>query len=195
MTPTDVSTNPAVLEKLIADIEAVLARGGTEKVITAEVAKALDVALAGDLALTEPVTRASEERYVMYPLYVAPDDSFCIASAVWNVGQTTPIHGHEVWGVVGIYAGAERELRFAFPDPEAPGPVELLEEEVFTPGQVTVCCTTDQDIHKVSAATDEPCIGIHIYGGNIGEIRRKTYAPATGEVGYFTSSWSEPVDA
>lgn len=99
---------------------------------------------------------------------MALGESFYIASAVWNVGQSTPIHGHGVWGVVGIYSGAERELRFGFPDPEAPGPVELLDEEVFTPGQVTVCCTTDQDIHKVSAATDEPCIGIHIYGGNIG---------------------------
>lgn len=42
-------------------------RGGTEEVITAEVAKALDVALASRLALTDPMTRASEERYVMYP--------------------------------------------------------------------------------------------------------------------------------
>lgn len=195
MTYTDVSNNPGVLEKLIADIEAVLALGGTEEVITAEVATALHVALADGLALTEPATRASEERYVMYPLYVAPDESFCIASAVWNVGQSTPIHGHGVWGVVGIYSGAERELRFAFPDPKTPGPVQLLDEEVFTPGEVTVCCTTDKDIHKVSAATDEPCIGIHIYGGNIGEIRRRKYEPDTGEIGYFTSFWSEPVDA
>lgn len=195
MTTTDMTTNPAVLEKLIADIEAVVATGGTEEQITAEVAKVLDVALTAGLALTEAVTRPNAKRYVMYPLYIAPDESFCIASAVWNVGQTTPIHGHEVWGVVGIYSGSERELRFAFPDPNITAPVELLDDEVWGPGQVTVCCTTDQDIHKVSAATDEPCIGIHVYGGNIGEIKRKTYDPETGEIGYFTSFWAEPVDA
>src|SRR5690625_4804994 len=170
-----VTNRPQVLQKLIDDVASHVEAGGTEEEITAKVAESLTSALADDLALTSVVTAPDAQKYVMYPLYVAPDNSFCIASAVWNVGQTTPIHGHEVWGVVGIYSGAERELQYALPEPDVSAPVELLDENVFTPGQVTVCCTSDQVIHKVSAATDEPCIGIHIYGGNIGEIERKTY--------------------
>ena len=48
MTYTDVSSNPAALAKLIADIEAVVAHGGTEEVITAEVAEAFHAALTID---------------------------------------------------------------------------------------------------------------------------------------------------
>ena len=41
--------------------------------------------------------------------------AFSIASAVWNVGQGTPVHGHETWGVVGIYCGVEVETRYEKP--------------------------------------------------------------------------------
>ena len=51
----------------------------------------------------------------------------------------------------------------------------------WTPGQVTVCCTTDDDVHAVAAVGSEPTVGIHVYGGNIGTISRRSYDPATGE--------------
>ena len=44
-----------------------------------------------------------------------------------------------------------------------------------------MCCTTDDDVHSVVAVGDEPTIGIHVYGGNIGTIERRAYDPATGE--------------
>jgi 3-mercaptopropionate dioxygenase len=53
--------------------------------------------------------------HVTYPLYVAPDDSWSMASVVWDVGQRTPVHSHETWGVVGIYSGIEHEVRYLKP--------------------------------------------------------------------------------
>lgn len=38
----------------------------------------------------------------------------------------------------------------------------------------------------------EPTVGIHVYGGNIGTIRRQSYDPATGEVTSFVSGWDIP---
>jgi predicted metal-dependent enzyme (double-stranded beta helix superfamily) len=65
-------------------------------------------------------------------------------------------------------------------------------EELWEPGQVTVCCTTDDDVHAVAAVGNEPTVGIHVYGGNIGTIRRRSYDPATGEARWFVSGWDSP---
>lgn len=179
------------LSSLISDVEDIVAAGGGEQVITTKVAARLERALEEDLGLAEEVMAAHPERYVMYPLYVATDGSFSIASAVWNVGQATPIHDHQTWGVVGIYSGVEGEERFE-PPVQGAGPA-LLGTESWKPGQVTICCTTDQDLHRVTCASDVPCVGIHIYGADIGTLRRKSYDPSTGEVKWFVSEWATPV--
>jgi predicted metal-dependent enzyme (double-stranded beta helix superfamily) len=132
-------------------------------------------------------------RHVTYPLYIAPDDSWSMASVVWDVGQRTNVHSHETWGVVGICAGAELEIRYLKPTAStANAPLTPAGETRWEPGQVTVCCTTDDDVHAVEAVGGEPTVGIHVYGGNIGTIRRQVYDPATGEVSWFVSGWDTP---
>lgn len=106
-----------------------------------------------------------------------------------------PVHSHETWGVVGIYAGIEKETRYLKPVESTQGtPLTPAGESRWTPGQVTVCCTTDDDVHSVTALGDEPTIGIHVYGGNISTIRRCAYDPATGESQWFTSDWDSPAN-
>ena len=57
---------------------------------------------------------------------------------------------------------------------------------------MTTCCTTDDDVHAVAAVGDEPTVGIHVYGGNIATISRRSYDPATGQSQCFTSGWDSP---
>ena len=181
-------TDDNSLQRLVAGVAAAVAAGGGERAVTAAVAELLEAALAAGLDLPPAVTAPDPSRYVMYPLHVADDGSFSVAAAVWDVGQQTPVHDHGVWGVVGIHSGVERELRYARTDA---GPLHLLDEADWPPGEVTICCTTDQDLHKVSCASDVPCVGIHVYGGDIGTIRRRSYDPDSGEVGYFVSAWAQ----
>src|ERR687891_198144 len=105
------------LDTFIEDVASLVSSIDDEYEITKQVAARLSALLAGDYRLPPEVTRPSNERHVTYPLYIAPDDSWSLASVVWNVGQRTPVHGHETWGVVGIYAGAEREIRYLKPAP------------------------------------------------------------------------------
>ena len=164
-----------------------------EHEITKRVAERLSALLASDYRLPPELTRPSTEHHVNYPLYIAPDDSWSIAAVVWNVGQRTPVHGHESWGVVGIYAGAERECRYVKPAAGDEGvPLTPAGEHVWHRGEVTVCCTTDDDVHAVAAVGDEPTVGIHVYGSNIGTINRRSYDPATGAVHWFVSGWNDP---
>jgi 3-mercaptopropionate dioxygenase len=41
----------------------------------------------------------------------------------------------------------------------------------------------------MAAVGNEPTIGIHVYGGNIGTIRRRKYDSSTGEACWFVSGW------
>lgn len=175
----------------VADL---VARGYDEQTLTAHIRDELEAALAAGLELPEDVTRPDPVRYVMYPLHVAADGSFSIASAVWDVGQGTPVHGHETWGVVGIHSGVEVETRYEKPaQPDVPLAREGTDE--WTAGQVTVCCTTDDDVHQVRCGGDRPVVGIHVYGADIGTLPRRSYDPDTGAVHWFTSRWAEPASA
>ena len=185
------------LQTFIDEVELVVGATDDEHEITKRLAERLHALLASDYRLPPEVTRPSNEHHVNYPLYIAPDESWSLAAVVWNMGQRTPVHGHETWGVVGIYAGAEREFRYAKPTAADSGrPLTPAGEQVWEQGQVTVCCTTDDDVHSVMAVGDVPTVGIHLYGANIGTIERRLYDPATGAVEWFVSGWDTPtVDA
>jgi 3-mercaptopropionate dioxygenase len=185
MTITDLPQLASFADR-VADL---VERGLDEHDLTAAIRDELAVALAAGLELPEGVTRPDPERYVVYPLHVDPAGRFSIASAVWDVGQSTPVHGHETWGVVGIFSGVEVETRYVKPTvPDVPL-VEAGTEE-WSAGQVTVCCTSDDDVHRVRCGGDRPVIGIHVYGADVGTLPRRSYDPATGAVHWFVSPWA-----
>jgi len=181
-----------VLQTFIDDVERVVGSSDDQYEITERVAPLLSALLDSGYRLPPEFVRPSPERHLNYPLYIASDDSWCLVSVVWNMGQRTPVHGHETWGVAGIYSGAEREIRYLKPAAAAVGALTPAGEQVWERGQVTVCCTTDDDVHSVIAEGDEPTIGIHVYGGNIGTLNRPSYDPVTGAVRWFVSGWDDP---
>jgi predicted metal-dependent enzyme (double-stranded beta helix superfamily) len=59
------------------------------------------------------------------------------------------------------------------------------------PGDVEVLRPSLGDIHQVSnALVDTGSISIHVYGGNIGAVRRFTFDPATGQSSLFVSGYT-----
>jgi 3-mercaptopropionate dioxygenase len=182
----------SALQTFIDDVQLVVDSTDDQHEITKRVAERLSALLDSDYRLPTELTRPSADHHVNYPLHIAPGESWCLAAVVWNVGQRTPVHGHDTWGVVGIYSGAEREFRYVKPTAADAGPLTPAGEQVWERGQVTVCCTTDDDVHAVAAVGDVPTVGIHVYGANIGTIERSKYDPATGEVERFVSGWDAP---
>src|SRR5690606_19230121 len=47
------------------------------------------------------------DRYQQYLLYGDPLERFSVVSFVWGPGQSTPVHDHTVWGVIGVLRGSE----------------------------------------------------------------------------------------
>jgi len=136
-------------------------------------------AMLGDLVrhddwLPEDCARPRPERYSQYLLHADARQRFSVVSFVWGPGQATPVHDHRTWGLIGMLRGAENAQGFArSPDgrllPE--GAAVRLE-----PGQVEAVSPRVGDIHQVSNAyADRTSISIHVYGGNIGAVRRAVY--------------------
>ncbi|MBN9068367.1 MAG: cysteine dioxygenase, partial [Rhizobiales bacterium] len=46
-------------------------------------------------------------QYRQYLLHCDPLGRFSVVSFVWGPGQSTPIHDHTTWGIVGVLRGAE----------------------------------------------------------------------------------------
>ena len=48
------------------------------------------------------------DTYRQYLLHCDPQQRFSVVSFVWGPGQTTPVHDHTVWGLVGMLRRARR---------------------------------------------------------------------------------------
>lgn len=117
-----------------------------------------------DCALPDP------QGYRQYLLHCDPLERFSVVSFVWGPGQFTPVHDHTVWGLIGILRGAERCTEYA-PDGgriQASGTAHTMRR-----GMIEAVSPTLGDWHLVAnALPDQPSVSIHVYGANIGAIRR-----------------------
>jgi len=142
--------------------------------------------------LTEELTQSHPEYYQQHLIYGDPLDRFSLVSFVWGPGQKTPVHNHTVWGVIGMLSGSEVEQSFRMTEDG----VLVKEGDLvrLDPGDVACVSPRIGDIHEVSNAYDDrKSISIHLYGGNIGRIRRSVYDLNSGEEKEFISGYSNRV--
>lgn len=126
--------------------------------------------------------------YRQYLLHADPLGRFSVVSFVWGPGQKTPVHDHRTWGLVGILRGAELSAPYAR---AADGTFLAGEPERLEPGRVVAVSPTLGDVHAIANAYDDRVsISIHVYGANIGAVRRAVFDPATGEEKLFVSGYA-----
>ena len=128
------------------------------------------------------------DTYRQYLLHCDPKQRFSVVSFVWGPGQTTPVHDHMVWGLIGMLRGAEIGQRFSA---DGDGPMVAGPQETLEQSEIEVVSPTLGDVHKVSNAhADRTSISIHVYGANIGAVSRHVFDPATGAPKEFISGYS-----
>ena len=180
------------LRRFIADMTSLTGGAWQDKdeAATVEVgARLLGELVAQDDWLPESVARVPQHGYAQNLLWCDPFERFCVVSFVWGPGAATPVHDHEMWGLVGMLRGSETSLAFDR-DPETGGLKPGLLTEL-KPGMVEVLKPSHGDIHQVTnALTDRGSISIHVYGGNIGAVRRHTFDVKTGEAKLFISGYT-----
>ncbi|MEI9992505.1 MAG: hypothetical protein WDM86_21045 [Rhizomicrobium sp.] len=143
--------------------------------------------VAKDDWLPDAFAQPDPERYRQYLLHCDSEERFSLVSFVWGPGQATPIHNHTVWGLVGVLRGAELAQRYMR---DRAGLHSEGDEAVLKPGAIDSVSPQTGDIHRVrNAYDDRVSISIHVYGANIGAVRRATFQ-ADGAEKPFISGYS-----
>lgn len=147
--------------------------------------------IAQDDWLPDAFAQPNPQRYTQYLLHCDPLERFSVVSFVWGPGQQTPIHDHMVWGLIGMLRGAEAETHFTR---GATGALVAGATATLRPGMVGMVSPAIGDIHVVAnAVPDAPSISIHVYGANIGMVRRHVFDPASGAAKQFVSGYSADI--
>src|SRR5262245_16904299 len=126
------------------------------------VAEQLRAHLPGPDVLTPAQRLGDPDRPAGHLLHAEPDGTFSILGLVWRPGQSTRIHDHITWCVVGVLAGTEYEELFD----AALNPVGERDNH---PGEVSGFAPPG-DIHRIRNHTSETAISLHIYGTDITRI-------------------------
>ncbi len=167
-------------------------QGNAEDAVLEPARDLLGGLVAQDDWLPEPFAACDPVRYRQYLLYGDPLDRFTLVSFVWGPGQRTPVHDHLMWGLVGMLRGVEQAVPYAC-RPDSPALV-TGEPSWLRPGMVQAVSPHLGDIHTVAnGLPDRPSISVHLYGGNIGTVRRHGFDPATGAATEFVSGYSAAV--
>ena len=148
----------------------------------------LSALVADDRWLPEAYAQPHPTYYQQYLLHADSTERFSVVSFVWGPGQATPVHDHTVWGLVGMLRGAEYSQPWRL---QADGQSLPDGDGVrLDPGQVEAVSPRIGDMHRVhNVFDDRVSISIHVYGANIGAVRRHTY-PAEGGRKPFVSGYS-----
>lgn len=178
----------APLRDFIAATTAVLRRAPGEEEALAEVGALLGRLVAGDGWLPEDMAAPHPQFYRQYLLHADPQGLFSVVSFVWGPGQATPVHDHTVWGLIGMLRGRELSQAYA---PDAQGRMQPQgEPATLHPGQVEAVSPRLGDVHRVANAFDDRVsISIHVYGANIGTVKRHVFAE-DGSVKDFVSGYA-----
>lgn len=176
------------LRTFVSAFSALLEQTGDEAQILEKGGALLADLVAEDSWLPELLAQPDPDRYQQFLLHADSGGRFSIVSFVWGPGQSTPIHDHTVWGLIGMLRGAEYSQGFRreedgelVPDGEA---------ILLKPGQVEAVSPAIGDIHRVyNAYPDQVSVSIHVYGANIGAVRRSVYRE-DGTIAEFISGYS-----
>lgn len=176
------------LRTFVAEVARVVEAKLGESATLAQLAPKLKELVVADDWLPDAYAAADGKAYRQYLLYADPLDRFSIVSFVWGPGQGTPIHDHRVWGLVGVLRGEELSVSYARqPD----GSLRPRATERLAKGTVAAVSPDIGDIHAISnGLPDKSSISIHVYGGNIGRIRRSAFDATTGAEHEFVSGYS-----
>jgi len=179
----------APLREFVIGMTNLVSHESAEQNLISKGSELLKTLIQSDAWLPEFCTVPHPEFYQQFLLHADPLGRFSIVSFVWGPGQKTPIHDHCIWGLIGMLRGMEKGQHYK----QLPSGKLIMDgpETVLLQGDIEVVGPTIGDIHVVSnAIPDKTSISVHVYGANIGAVKRHTYDPVTGSAKNFVSGYS-----
>lgn len=180
----------APLRQFVCAMTALVSATTTEARLLAEARGLLATLIADDTWLPDAFAQPSPERYMQYLLHCDPLERYSVVSFVWLPGHATPVHDHTVWGLIGQLRGAESCEEYGV---EGARIVATGRQHVMRPGDIDAVSPRLGDWHRVAnASPGQTAVSIHVYGANIGAVRRHRL-DAAGAVHDFVSGYDSIV--
>ena len=130
--------------------------------------------------------RAHHQEYL---LHCDPLGRFSVVSFVLAPDQKTPVHDHTVWCLMGVLRGTERIDEYRHEGEGAP--MQKTGEHLCRAGDLEVASPAVGDIHIIANERhDQTAVSIHVFGGNIGGLMRRTFSLATGDPHALVSGYA-----
>ena len=98
------------------------------------------------------------------------DDTVSVWRTSFEPGVSVPAHDHQLSAVIGVYRGQERNDFF-----EADPNCGVRRSGEVTLGVGDVLSIGPNAIHAVTCVSQEPCLGLHVYLGNLTEVERTLF--------------------
>ena len=178
------------LQEFIQDVESVVRGHSSESEVLLHLKPVLEKLVSSPGSVPAKAFTPRKDRFAMNLLQMPQDEAYPVIGGVWHPGQTTPIHDHLTWALIGVYEGEEREALFRRTD-DGSNPklakIQQVSERVNKKGHVTVL--GHSGIHRVDNISLKPTTSVHIYGRDIGNAERHSYDPVTGEISRFVSGY------
>lgn len=156
------------------------------------VANLLRPCLGSDDFLSAEQMASGGETYRQHILHVEPDGSFSVVSLVWMPGQSTPIHDHVSWCVVGVHRGEEHETIYNKVGGDGGAAHLVVAGHTISAVGTAAALVPPGDIHRVANGGHELAVSLHIYGADIGvlgsSIRRRYNLEVRRSVGSAVAS-------
>jgi 3-mercaptopropionate dioxygenase len=117
-----------------------------------------------------------------YAYYKNDDGSLNIYGVRFLHARPTPVHDHVTWGIIGVYSGEQRTMRYdRTDDGSVPGQCAVREtaDEVLTHG-ATYPLLPPNDIHSIEVVSPGEGLSIHVLGADLKRQRRRIFHVAEG---------------
>ncbi|MCC7485387.1 MAG: cysteine dioxygenase family protein [Burkholderiales bacterium] len=105
--------------------------------------------------------------------YRAPD--LVLLKVCFPAGRRTPPHDHGTWAQILLLSGEEKNTLYLREN----GRLRRASEVTLAPGSVLPMRA--EAVHVAESAGGAPAIGLHVYGGDILDLPRRMWNPATLE--------------
>ena len=171
----DACSTPA-FRRLVASIRETVQVDDNAERIGPAVAALLQPYLGSDDFLAAHELEPGDTDYRQHILHVEPDGSFSIVALVWLPGQSTPVHDHVSWCVVGVHLGDESETLYELRGSDS-DPHLVVTADTKNPARSVATLLPPGDIHHVANGGNGLAVSLHVYGADISvlgsSIRRR----------------------
>ncbi len=182
----------AALSNLHDQINASIAGGGEPEVIIERIRAPFAAFLKRDGWLPELCRQPIPGKAASYALLRSRDPEYVLFSMVLSAGESTKVHNHLAWGLIGLWQGRQFEVQYRrVDDGTKPDYAEILEthRQTLELGDITRLLPPLDDIHIISTLSETPSISIHLLGNDLGRIPRQLFCPEERRAETFISGY------